>query len=114
MAHGAVRGAIGAWLGLAALDAVLSSHGSQAATGLLGWASSAVNRALSPDVALIPDYRNGSPSSSSSSNLGATLGSAVAGAVATGASNALPKLPSNAVIQSRPDQLPILGQPVPS
>jgi len=54
-----IRGAVGAWLGLAALDAVVSNHGAQTTGGVLSFAASVVNRALSPDVALIPDFSKG-------------------------------------------------------
>lgn len=57
MARGAFRGAASAWLGLIALQAVTSKGGSSATSGVLGWAESVVKRALSPDVAAIPDRR---------------------------------------------------------
>lgn len=100
MARGAVRGAAVAWLGLVALDALLSNHGSTAAGGVLNFANSVVLRALSPDVAAIPDYSSGS------SNTNAIGG--------TKPDPTLPYLPSTAVIQSRPDQLPIPGTRTPS
>jgi hypothetical protein len=61
VARGALRGAAGAWLGLIALQAVTTKRGSKQVSGLLTWVDSAVQRALSPDVAAIPDYSKGVP-----------------------------------------------------
>jgi hypothetical protein len=72
VARGALRGAAAAWLGLIALQAVTSKGGAHATSGVLGVAESIVKRALAPNVAAIPDRRDGSSSSSSTPNLGAT------------------------------------------
>lgn len=63
MSRGAFRGAAVAWLGLAALDALLSTHGAESVSGALGVLNSVAQRALSPDVALIPDFSSGAGTS---------------------------------------------------
>jgi hypothetical protein len=68
VARGAVRGAVTAWLGLIVLQVVTTKHGSGQIAGLFGVADSVVKRAMSPDVAAIPDYRNGAPAASSTSS----------------------------------------------
>jgi hypothetical protein len=64
VARGAVRGALTAWLGLITLQVVTSQHGSGQVAGAFEALNSVVKRALSADVAAIPDYRNGSPAAS--------------------------------------------------
>lgn len=54
-----LRGILAGYLGLVALSALLSDQGSARASGLLGWLSSAIERALSPGVPAIPDYAGG-------------------------------------------------------
>ena len=54
-----VRGFLAGYLGLVALSAVLSEGGSQRASGLLGTLGTLVERALSPGVAGIRDFRRG-------------------------------------------------------
>lgn len=56
MARGAVRGAAVAWLGLIALQVATTRRGSAAVAGGFDVFSGFVERALSPDVAAIPDY----------------------------------------------------------
>jgi len=56
VASGAVRGVLTAWLGLAALQALTSRGGSDKAAGLVDVIASVVERALSPDVAAIPNF----------------------------------------------------------
>lgn len=95
MARGAVRGAAIAWLGLVTLDALVSSRGSQSVTGAMGVVTSVVNRALSPDVALIPDFRNGSPAPSTSTT-----------AAGKAASSAATWTPTTVPIPGRPQPIP--------
>jgi hypothetical protein len=66
VARGAVRGAVTAWLALVVLQVVTSQHGSGQVAGLFDLANGLVKRAMSPDVAAIPDHRDGSTSSTSS------------------------------------------------
>jgi hypothetical protein len=61
VARGAVRGALGAWLGLITLQVVSSRGGSGKVAGAFDAVNSIVKRSLSPDVAAIPDYRDGVP-----------------------------------------------------
>jgi hypothetical protein len=55
--HG-LRGAVTAWLSLIALQAVVANGSGQVA-GALSAVAGLVNRALSPNVAAIPDRRTG-------------------------------------------------------
>lgn len=104
MAHGAFRGAAVAVLGLATLETLLTDHGTEAAGGVVNYINSVLRRALDPGVALIPDFSKGQGGGAGSPN--------AAGGVTPNYS--VPYLPSNAVIQSTPTQLPIMGHPVPN
>jgi hypothetical protein len=55
MARGAVRGALGAWLGLVALQVATTSGGSGRIAGAFGVLNGLVERALDPNVPAIPD-----------------------------------------------------------
>jgi hypothetical protein len=54
-----LRGFLAGYLGLIALSALVTEQGSKQASGLVGWLSSILKRALSPGVAAIPDYSAG-------------------------------------------------------
>lgn len=55
MRRGALKGAASAWLGLIVLQVATTNRGSGAVSGALAAVASVVERALSPDVAAIPD-----------------------------------------------------------
>jgi hypothetical protein len=59
MAGGALRGALSAWLGLIALQAVSTKGGSGRIVELANSVSSFVDRALDPTIPAIPDLRSG-------------------------------------------------------
>ena len=59
MAHGTVRAAATACLGLIALQAASSRGGAGRLSALLGDVNRVVQRALDPSVPAIPDLRNG-------------------------------------------------------
>jgi hypothetical protein len=84
----ALRGAVTAWLALIALQAVSSSKSGQV-SGALSTVASLVTRALSPDVAAIPDRRKTvkpasqpGPSTPASARAGAKAGAAEPGVAA--------------------------------
>jgi hypothetical protein len=56
MARGMLRGAAVAWGGLIAVQALTSSRGADAASGLLGTVNGLIKRALDPSVPAIPDH----------------------------------------------------------
>jgi len=87
VARGAVRGALTAWLGLITLQVVTSQGGSGRVAGAFVAFDSVVKRALSPDVAAIPDYRNGTPAASP---VGSTKPAAPAAYVTVGGSVPVP------------------------
>jgi hypothetical protein len=87
VARGALRGAMSAWLGLITLQVVTSQHGSGAVAGAFDTVNSVVKRALSPDVAAVPDYRNGTPAASP---VGATPARATSAYVTVGGSVPVP------------------------
>lgn len=78
MAHGAVRGALTAWLGLVTLQAITTKAGAEKVPGLVAVVDSLVQRVLDPAVAGIPDH--GQPSSAA-----VTPGTAVSDAGAAAA-----------------------------
>lgn len=84
MARGAVRGAMAAWLGLITLQVVTSRHGSGTVAGAFLALDSVVKRGLSPDVAAIPDHRNGPPTTSTAGPAKPAAASAPAGYVTVG------------------------------
>lgn len=59
MANGTLRGAGAAVFGLIVLQTVTTQRGAAGVGGILGWVDSVLRRALSPDVAAIPDFANG-------------------------------------------------------
>jgi hypothetical protein len=59
-----LRGAVTAWLGLIALQAVVSNSGQ--ASGALAAINGVIQRALSPNVPAIPDRRTGAGNAASS------------------------------------------------
>lgn len=63
MKHG-IRGAVTAWLALIALQTVTSKGGSGKVAGAFSALDSIVKRALSPNVAAIPDRRTGAATTS--------------------------------------------------
>jgi hypothetical protein len=102
MARGAVRGAMGAWLGLVALQALTSEGGSGKAAGLIDFLSSVVDRALDPTVPAIPDLA------------GASSGPAAdpGNPMATGAPRSPGTVP-NPSLPSLPRSAPIIAAPFP-
>jgi hypothetical protein len=52
-----LRGFLTGYLALVALSALVTESGSKKASGLLGTLSSIIERALSPGVPAIPNYR---------------------------------------------------------
>lgn len=91
MARGAVRGAATAWLALIALQAVSTRGGSGRIAALLTDVNGLIERALDPNVPAIPDRRTGGTTSP-----------------------VRPVLPTHLDDPSRPERLPIPGQPRPS
>jgi hypothetical protein len=62
MSRGMLRGAAGAWLGLIALQAVVSRGGTGVVGGLLSDVDGLVQRVLDPSVPAIPDRAKGGSS----------------------------------------------------
>jgi hypothetical protein len=78
---------VSAWLGLIVLQVVTSQHGSGRSRARSTLVNRLVKRALSPDVAAIPDYRNGTPAASP---VGATPARATSAYVTVGGSVPVP------------------------
>jgi hypothetical protein len=77
MGRGALRGAMTAWLGLIALQAVSTTGGSGRISALFGDVNRLVERALDPKVPAIPDRRTAAPAASApAAPMNRTYGSA--------------------------------------
>jgi len=89
-----VRGFLVGYLGLVALSVAVSPGGSTKTSGLFGWASTVIDRALSPDVPAIPDR---SASTGGGQAAGAAAGAAKA---ATSGASAVGKYQMTAADQA--------------
>jgi hypothetical protein len=59
-------------MGLIVLQAVTTKRGAKGVSGAFGWIDSAVQRAISPDVAAIPDFSAGTPAPAATTPAGSS------------------------------------------